>query len=210
MGDEQCGVTVTGVGSVRVPTTEATVRLRVSSRQPQPGAALRDAGSIVAKALDVLRATGVPDSDIRTETVSVSPNTVWRDDTEQIDGYDATQSLRVRVERLSALDRMLGMLVDECGSALQVEDVSLTAEPADDALSAAREHAVRDARTKAADYARLTGRTLGRAESVVEQEGPSRRLPPRGRMALTQQAAMPVTAGVDTSSVTVQIRWSFE
>lgn len=210
MGDEQSGVTVTGVGSVRVPTTEATVRLRVSSRQPQPGAALRDAGSIVAKALDVLRATGVPDSDIRTETVSVSPNTVWRDDTEQIDGYDATQSLRVRVERLSALDRMLGMLVDECGSALQVEDVSLTAEPADDALSAAREHAVRDARTKAADYARLTGRTLGRAESVVEQEGPSRRLPPRGRMALTQQAAMPVTAGVDTSSVTVQIRWSFE
>lgn len=210
MGGEQSGVTVTGVGSVRVPTTEAVVRLRISSRQPQPGAALREAGSVVATALEVLRTVGVPESDIRTETVNVSPNKVWRDETEQIEGYDATQSLRARVAELGLLDRLLGELVDGCGTALQVEDVSLSAEPSEEALAEAREDAVAHAHTKAADYARLVGRTLGRAKSVAEQAGTFRPPPPRGRMALAQGAPMPVAPGEEISTVTVQIRWSFE
>lgn len=210
MGDERSGVTVTGVGSVRVPTTEAAVRLRISSRQPQPGAALRDAGSVVAQALEVLHDTGVPEADIRTETVSVSPNNVWRDDTEHVEGYDASQSLRVRVTDLSLLDLVLGALVDGCGPALQVDDVSLSAEPTDDALAEARQDAVEHAQAKAADYARLTGRSLGRAESIIEQQGTFRPPPPRGRMALAQGAPMPVAAGEETSTVTVEIRWSLE
>lgn len=210
MSDEQFGVTVTGVGSVQVPTTEAAVRLRIDGRQPHPGAALREAGSVVSTALGVLRDVGVPEHDIRTEAVSVSPNKVWRDDVEQIEGYDATQSLRVRVAEFDLLDRLLGELVDGCGAALQIEDVSLSAEPTDEALAEARANAVQHAHAKATDYARLTGRTLGRAESVVEQVGAFRPPAPRGRPMLAAAAPMPVAPGEETSTVTVQIRWSLE
>ncbi|GGB20135.1 hypothetical protein GCM10011492_07530 [Flexivirga endophytica] len=209
MGDEHAGVTVTGVGTVGVPTTEAEVRLRIESRQPQPGAALREAGQVVTTAFEVLRTARVPDSDVRTEAVSVSPNTVWAEETEQIRGYDAQQTVRVRVRDLALLDRLLGELVDACGTALRVDDVSLSGEPTEAALAEARESAVHQARAKATDYARLTGRTLGRAESVTELSGVFRPPPPRGRM-LAQAGSMPVSPGEDTSTVTVEIHWSFE
>lgn len=201
---------MTGVGSVQVPTTEAAVRLRIASRQPQPGAALREAGSVVAKAFEVLQTVGVPDSDIRTQGVSVTPNKVWSDDAEQIRGYDAEQTVRVRVTDLQLLDRLLSELVDGCGTALQIDDVSLSAEPTPEALAAAREDAVQHAHAKATDYARLVGRALGQAEMVAELEGVFRPPPPRGRMMLAQAGSMPVAQGEDTSTVTVQIHWQFD
>ncbi|HWC21127.1 MAG TPA: SIMPL domain-containing protein [Flexivirga sp.] len=210
MADEQTGVTVTGVGSVRVPTTEAAVRLRIESRQPQPGAALREAGAAVTRAVDVLRAVGVPDTDVRTETVSVSPNKVWSEDTEQIRGYDAQQTVRVRVADLALLDQLLGELVEACGTALQVDDVSLSGDATESALAEARQEAVEHAHAKATDYARLTGRSLGRAESVVELGGVFRPPPPRGRPMAAGLAPMPVAQGEDNSTVSVQIHWSFE
>lgn len=209
MADEQTGVTVTGVGSVRVPTTEAAVRLRLASRQPQPGAALREAGAAVTRAFAVLREIGIADADVRTEAVSVSPNKVWSEETEQIRGYDAQQTVRVRVADLSLLDRLLGELVDACGTALQIDDVSLSGEATESALAEARQEAVQQAHAKATDYARLTGRALGQAESVVELGSVLRPPPPRGRMMAAGMAPMPVAQGEDTSSVSVQIHWSF-
>jgi uncharacterized protein len=210
MADEQTGVTVTGVGSVRVPTTEAAVRLRIESRQPQPGEALREAGAAVTRAFEVLREIGVPDADVRTEGVSVSPNKVWSEDAEQIHGYDAQQTVGVRVADLALLDRLLGELVDACGTALQIDDVSLSGEATERALADARQEAVEHAHAKATDYARLTGRALGTAESVVELGGVFRPPPPRGRAMLAEAATMPVSQGEDTSTVSVQIHWSFK
>lgn len=210
MADEQTGVTVTGVGSVRVPTTEAAVRLRIESRQPQPGEALREAGAAATKAFDVLRAIGIPDADVRTEAVSVSPNKVWAEDAEQIRGYDAQQTVRVRVADLTLLDRLLGELVEACGTALQIDDVSLSGEATESALAEARQEAVEHAHAKATDYARLTGRALGSAQSVVELGGVFRPPPPRGRMMAAAAAPMPVAQGEDTSTVSVQIHWSFK
>lgn len=211
MADEQTGVTVTGVGTVRVPTSEAVVRLRVQSRQPQPGAALREAGEVVLRALETLRAVGLHDGDVRTEAVSVAPHQVWVDEAEQVHGYDAAQSLHVRVADLGLLDRLLEELVDACGTALVIEDVALSGEPTDAALAEARHEAVERAHTKAADYARLTGRTLGRAQSVVEVTGMHRPPSPRGRAMFAEAAsAMPIAQGQDSSSVTVEVHWSFE
>ncbi len=210
MVDERAGVTVTGVGSVRVPTTEAAVRLRIGSRQPQPGAALRDAGTAVTKVFEVLRSLGIPDADVRTEAVSVSPHKVWSEETEQIRGYDAQQSVRVRVTDLALLDRLLGELVDAGGTALQIDDVSLSGEATESALAEARQDAVEHAHAKATDYARLTGRALGRAESVVEIGGVPHPPVPRGRAMMAAAAPMPLAEGEDTSTVSVQIHWSFK
>lgn len=210
MADEQTGVTVTGVGSVRVPTTEAAVRLRIASRQPQPGAALREAGAVVTKAFEALRAAGIPDADVRTEAVTVAANRVWSGDAEHIEGYDAQQTVRVHIADLLLLDRVLGELVDACGAALQIDDVSLSGEATESALAEARQEAVEQAHAKAIDYARLTGRVLGRAESVLELGGMLRPPPPRGRMMAAAAAPMPVAQGEDTSTVSVQIHWRFE
>lgn len=201
---------MTGVGTVRVPTTEATVRLLLQSRQPQPGEALRAAGAAVTTAFEVLRTIGIPETDVRTESVTVSPNKIWSEDTEHIQGYDAQQAVRVRVADLTLLDRLLGDLVDACGTALQVDDVSLSGEATESALAEARQEAVEHAHAKATDFARLTGRALGSAESIVELGGVFRPPPPRGRAMLAGVAPMPVAQGEDTSTVTVQIHWSFK
>lgn len=210
MAAEQSGITVVGVGAVRVPTTEARLRLRIERSEAQPGAALREAAAVVAAALEVLRDAGVPDTDVRTESVSVAPQRVWAGDTEQVQGYDAGQTLSVRVTDLGLLDGLLGALVDRCGTGLQIDDVSLSAEPTADALSRARREAIDDAREKASDYAIFTGRTLGRVVSVSEVTGapwPG----PRPRMEMAAAAAsMPIAHGEHTTTVTVEVHWQFE
>ena len=211
MAEEQSGVTVVGVGTVRVPTTEAAVRLLVERRESQPGAAMREAAAVVAAALEVLRNSGVPDKHVRTTAVSVSPNKVWTNEHEEIQGYDAQQRLNVRVTDLDALDQILGRLVDRCGTALQIDDVSLSGDPSAEARSLARRQAIEDAREKASDYAEFTGRTLGRAESVDETPDMQRPLPtPRGRMAMAVAESMPIAQGEDTTTVTVRVHWQFE
>lgn len=210
MTDEHLGVTVLGVGTVRVPTTEAAVRLRVESRQPQPGAALREAGQVVATAFEVLRNAGVADRQVRTEAVSVTPNRVWLNDREEVQGYDASQGVHVRVVDLGILDTLLGKLVDACGTALRIEDVSLSGEPDAEARSRARAEAVRDAHEKASDYARLVDRTLGRAVSVVESSGRPSPPVPRGRKLAMAAASMPIAEGEQSSAVSVEIHWTFE
>lgn len=209
MTTEQTGVTVVGVGTVRVPTTEATVRVRVSCREPQPGAALRAAGTVVTAALAAASDVGIPDQDVRTESVSVSPNRVWADDAEEIRGYDAQQSLHIRVARLDLLDRLLGELVAAGGTDLQIEDVSLRGEASAEAESRARQEAIEHAHEKASGYAALVGRVLGRAQSVTELAG-APHPPPRPRMMAAAAAPMPVAQGEDSSSVTVQVHWSFD
>jgi len=211
MADEPGGVTVTGVGTVRVPTTEAAVRLLIARREAQPGAAMREAAALVAVALESLRASGVPDKDVRTTSVSVSPNKVWADDHEEIQGYDAQQRLHVRVTDLDVLDELLGRLVERCGTGLQIDDVSLSGEPSTEARSLARRQAIDDAREKALDYAQFVGRALGTAESVDETVDVQRPLPPpRGRMAMAVAESMPIAQGEDTTTVTVRVHWQFE
>lgn len=211
MADEQGGVTVSGVGTVRVPTTEAMVRLLVARREAQPGAAMRETAAVVAAALEALRESGVPDKQVRTASVSVSPNKVWSDDREQIQGYDAQQRLHVRVTELDVLDELLGRLVDRCGTALQIDDVSLSGEPTADARSLARRQAIEDARAKAVDYAQFVGRTLGPAASVEETSGGQRPLsPPGARMAMAVAESMPIAQGEDTTTVSVRVHWQFE
>ena len=210
MAEEQSGITVVGVGTVRVPTTEAQVGLRIERREAQPGAALREAAAVVAAALDVQRDTGAPDADVRTEAVSVAPHRVWANNTEQVQGYDAGQTLRVRLTDLGLLDRLLGALVDRCGTGLQIEDVSLSAEPTADALSRARREAIDDARQKASDYATFSGRALGSVESISEVTGVHRPVP-RARMEMAAAAAsMPIAQGEQAATVTVEVHWQLE
>lgn len=210
MADEQGGVTVVGVGTVRVPTTEALVHVRIECREAQPGAAMREAGAVVSAALEVIRHVGVPETDVHTEAVSVSPNRVWAQDTEQIQGYDAQQRLRVRVTDLALLDQLLGQLVDRCGTPLQIEDVSQSGQPTPEAMSRARREAVQDAHEKASDYAEFTDRTLGRADSVIEM-GPMQRPPaPRARTMMAAAESMPIAQGEETTTVSVQVHWQFD
>lgn len=211
MTTEHAGVTVLGVGTVRVPTTEASVGVRIECREPQPGAALGAAGEVVTAVLAAVRAAGIPDEDVRTQSVSVTPNRVWANDAEEIRGYDAQQGLHIRVVRLDLLDRLVGELVAAGGTALQIEDVSLRGEPSAEAESRARQEAVQHAHEKASEYASLVGRVLGRAESISELSG-TPHPPPRPRMmaAAATLESMPIAQGEDSSSVTVQVHWSFE
>ncbi|RNI24346.1 SIMPL domain-containing protein [Flexivirga caeni] len=209
MVDETSGITVVGVGTVRVPTTEAMLRLRVERRESAPGAALTEAGAIVAAAFEVLRQAGIPDTDVRTATVRVTANKAWVDNHEELQGYDAQQDLQVRVTDLAKLDELLGSLVDRCGTGLQIDDVSLSGEADAVARSQARQEAVRDAREKASEYATFAGRTLGRAESISEVR--DRPAPLRRHMAMAASAgmAMPIAQGEEETTVAVEVRWSF-
>ena len=77
------------------------------------------------------------------------------------------------------------------------------------ALESARDAAFADAMAKAEQFARLSGRGLGRVVSVVETVLPPSGAPMLARMAFDGAATTPIQAGEVETSVTVEVSWDF-
>ncbi|MFJ3492523.1 SIMPL domain-containing protein [Streptomyces sp. NPDC086091] len=161
-------VTVTGEGVVGADADLAVVGAGVETVGRTPQAAL-DAQSAAATALlAAVHGQGVADRDVRTESVSLVPVHDHSDGTARLTGYQAAQSFSVRVREVAATGALLRAVADATGEAGRIHSVAFdVADPAP-LRARARESAVEDARTKALQYARLTGHRLGRLVSLSE------------------------------------------
>ena len=74
--------------------------------------------------------------------------------------------------------------------------------------SKARELAYADARTRAEQYAKLAGRTLGDVVLVREEVTPSGPVPMAADSAMATASAVPIAPGTTDVTVTADVRWS--
>jgi uncharacterized protein YggE len=128
-----------------------------------------------------LKRAGVADRDIQTASLNLQPQYYYpqperplpsegRRPAEprapQIIGYEARNSVQVRVRRLGEMGRVIDALVD--AGANQVDGPSFTLDDQDAALDEARAEAVRKARARAELYARAAGLRVARILSISE------------------------------------------
>jgi uncharacterized protein len=161
------GITVVGTGTAHAVPDIAEWSFGVQSEADTAAKALEAASGGTQAIIDALRGAGIGKEDLRTEHVSLYPQTT--DDGRAVIGYSASSSVHAVVRDLAKA----GDVVDSAvaagantvyGPSLRVSDSQAQYETAADA-------AIDDARARAEALANKAGVTLGAPIAIVESGG---------------------------------------
>lgn len=194
-------VTVIGSGEVRgVPdTVSAEVGIEVIA--PDAASAMSQANERQQAVIDALDAQGVGAKDISTTAVSLQPQ---YGENSAITGYRSGNAITARIRQLDKAPATLAAIVGAGGNAARINGVTFTIDDDSALLADARARAFEDAKGRAAQYAELSGLSLGRIISISEAPGNA---PPRPVPAGAMAADVPLQPGEQTVSFSVTAVW---
>lgn len=209
-------ISVTGEGKIAVAPDIAELSFGVTTG-PRPTA--KDATERIAsdmnKVLAAVKALGIDEKDIRTESFYLNPSYDWADGRQRLRGYEATQSLRVKVRDLEKVGDVLAAATNN--GANQAGGVNFTVDDLEGKRTEARTQAIADAKQKAETLADQLGERLGDVQSFQENGGGW--YPPVAYMEKSEaygmggaanDASVPLPSGEQEISVMVTITYELE
>jgi uncharacterized protein YggE len=203
--DSPRGITVTGIGRAELVPNEARFSLGVSTDGETAREALAANSVAMRRVLEALDGAGIPDKDIKTETVSVGPE--YDDEDKSPDGFTARNSVSVRIRDLDRAGRVLDAA--SAAGANEINGPMLTSTDRDAAETKALEDAVADARNRAKTLAEAAGVRVGRVAAIVE--GFSGGVEPvAGLRATADAASAPIEPGTEELQATVTMTFAIE
>ncbi len=173
--------------------------------------AMDQLGKGMTAILDAVKKAGVEEKDIRTEGLSLNPAYDWKNGTQVMRGFDASQSLRVKVRDLDKVSDVLAAATN--AGANQAGGVQFIVDDPEKARAEARQEAIEQAQAKAVLLAKQLGMKLGKLKNFSEGGGD---IPPilhgRGGMMAVEKSAdvtpTPLPAGEE--EVNVQVTLTYE
>lgn len=194
--------------TARVPDV-ATIRAGVVSQGTTAAGALADNAARMARVLAALKRAGVAPRDIRTASVSLSPQYRYAENQPPVvTGYQASNSVAIRFRDVARSGTILDALVAE--GANQIDGPNLSLDQPDAALDEARTDAVKIARARAELYAKAAGLSVARIVSIAESgsnSGDQPRPMLYSRGIVTTSAPTQIAAGETEVSVTLSVRF---
>lgn len=163
-------ITVSGEGkSAAMPdVAELSFGVRVE-RQADAKTAMDKLARLMEGVLDSIKKAGIEDKDINTEQLSLNPAYDWNEGKQIARGYDATQSLRVKVRDIDTVSSVLAAATN--AGANQAGGVQFVVDNPETARAQAREKAITQAQEKARILAKQLGMRLGRLKNFGEDGG---------------------------------------
>ena len=168
---------------------------------------MRASSEILNRAFETMRAQGVLRKDIQTTGVSVQPHFRYDSAGEHRDGYECDQSASFVIRGLSRAGTVIDAVVTAGGNGLQLSSAVPQVSDENPAREQARAQAIGQAKAKAADYARLTGRTLGEVLRIDETTAPCavQPMPMMGLDRAAGSAAAPIRIQPGRQSVQIDV-----
>jgi uncharacterized protein len=211
--------TIPGVGGTGITvgaTAEAagtpdTLRLDLSvvATAPTVSQALAKANGSAGAVQKSLLAAGVARKDLKTSALSISPSYVYsRSGTPRVKGYEVSESVTAKLRDLAGAGEAIGKAVAAGGNAVRVNGITLDLEDTGALVSKARDTAFADARTKAEQYAKAAGRSLGTVVSIAENVANPSPIPLGASMqsaVAAKSADVPIQPGSQQVSVSVTV-----
>ncbi|MGW2143722.1 SIMPL domain-containing protein [Nonomuraea bangladeshensis] len=157
-------ITVVGEGAVLAAPDVLRLYAGVEARRQSAAEAFTAARAAAARLAGALREEGVADEDVRTVELSLGPE---YESYPKVSAYRAAQGVEVVVRDLARADRVIDTVAG-VGEEARLNGMAFEVSDPAAALAEARTRAFRDAAAKAARYAELAGRQLGRVVSVAE------------------------------------------
>lgn len=200
-------ISMSGQGEIAAAPDMAIISLGVSSFARKATDAVGANNKAMAAVMEGLKAAGIAEKDLRTESFSVNPR--FEENNPRPVGYDVTNQLTAKVRNLADLGSILDKAVD--GGANLVGGISFAISNPEPLLDEARKRAFADAERKARLYAEAAGRQLGPMEQISEGSGA---IPyPRALVrldALPVSGAVPVAQGEESLSIQLNVTWRLE
>ncbi|MBN9888496.1 SIMPL domain-containing protein [Salipiger abyssi] len=200
--DDSPRMTVTGEGQAAAVPDMATVTLGVTAQNEEPGAAMEEANQVAAAILARLDTLGIAPRDRQTSDIGLQP--VWNDYGQgrgrEIEGYEASNRLTVRVRDLDQLGEVLGAVTED--GANRLSGLTFGLQEPDPVMDEARRDAVADAMSRAQVLAEAAGVTLGPVLSISEAGGG---YAPAPMMEMARVSAAPVAAGESVLNARVSV-----
>ncbi len=201
-------VSVSGLGRVTGTPDVLSLQMGVERNGQVVNDVLNETNADINRIKEALKKYDVADKDVQTSNLSINP--FW--DKNRINGYQVTQTLTVKLRDLGKSGNAISDAAAAGGNATRIQGVSFDIEDNGDLVDAARANAFADAKKKAEQYAKLSGRSLGKVSQVSEstqyESGPPM---PYAARAMEDSAAasspVPVSAGSQQVSVSTSVVW---
>jgi len=203
------GVTVQGLGRVSGTPDTMVVTLGVQVKRGSVTDALSAANGRMASVRDALRRAGVADRDLQTSSLSVWPNYVYAGGTQQLQGYQASESLTATLGDLTKAGAQISAAVSAGGNEVIVGGMNLELRGDSAAMRQARQAAMADAQVRAAQLAAAAGRRLGAVVAVSETVNSAGPMPYAAAARAGVPDAIPIQPGSTPVSVTVTVVYAF-
>ncbi|MGI9126372.1 MAG: SIMPL domain-containing protein, partial [Mycobacterium sp.] len=197
-------VTVVGSGEVQGVPDTLTADVGIEVVAPDVTAAMNQTSERQKAVIDQLTARGIDAKDISTKGVNLQPQ---YGDNAVITGYRAGNSITVTLRELDAASDTLATIITAGGNATRINSVAYSIQDDSKLLSDARARAFEDARSRAEQYANLSGLSLGRVISISEAPGGAQPPPPAPMPQGAMAAAVPLQPGQQTVGFSVTAVW---
>jgi uncharacterized protein YggE len=206
------GITVTGTAEVAGKPDTLRLDLSVQTRGDTVAKALESANTITARVQSSLTKNGVAGKDLQTSNLQVQPEYSYpTNGSPVVKGYTVSEGVTATLRNLGKSGNAITAAVTAGGNAVQVNGISLDLEDNSKLLNAARDRAVANAKTKAEQYAKASGRDLGTVVSIAEtvSDPPPVSYDARAMSAKDSASPVPIQAGSENVGVTVTVVYAF-
>ena len=167
-GDGNCGISVSGAGSINVNPDVAYVSLGVSTKGIDPKAALEENNRSIAAVISAVRDKGIAEKDIRTTDFNMYPDYSYGyiDNEGQIRGYTVSNNVSIVVRDIAIVGDVLGAAANAGANVSGGVQFGLLDNSA--AYNEALVLAIKNAVGKAEAIAGALGKSIGSPSSVNE------------------------------------------
>ena len=187
----------------------ATLSTGVVTQAADANAAMRDNAVQMDRMLAALRAAGIAPRDIQTSGINLNPQYKYAENQPPaIVGYQASNTVNVKVRELAKLGKVLDALVAQ--GANQINGPSFGIDQPEAAMEEARLAAVKKAQAQAQTYARALGLQVKRIVSISEGGASLPRPVPMMRAMAADAGFKETAVAPGESSVSVSVEMVFE
>jgi hypothetical protein len=179
VNDPQWQISVAGQGKVAYDPDIARVNLEVEiSKIAKPEDALNQLNDKMKQVISAIEKVGIPRENIQTQNYTLTPQYDVVDNVSRITGYNANQSINVKISDINKNTNKVSEVIAAAGKAgtNKINGVSFEASNLNDLKQEARLKAISDARTKAKNIGSALGVRLGKVvgwwENYVYPETP--------------------------------------
>jgi uncharacterized protein YggE len=204
-------VTITADGSVKVVPDAVRMNATVSIISGTSKEAQAEVSKTSAAVRAALVAAQIEKKDIATQSITVYPEYNYTQEAgSKLIGYRSSQSFAIIIRNAANAGDIVDSVVAAGGDNLQINGVTPFVLDSTKAAESARAVAVKNAKAKAASYAKLLGVKLGKVTYIVENYAPAS-YPVQSMLGKAEDAMSTVVdLGQQDVTVSVTVRWALK
>ena len=201
-------ISVSSVGTVKVTLDAVRLNASVSNISKVSKDALAAANVAASKFRAAILANGIDKKYLASTTLTVYPEYNYTQEAGNVlIGYRASQSFEVVIRNAAKAGEIIDAVVASAGDLLAINGVTPFVYDNTKATEAARNSAVKNAKAKAASYAKLLGVKIGKIIYLQESSAPSS-YPIMMVQAKASDESTSIDLGQQDVTVSIATRWS--